>query len=257
VTNIWAIAYRELRNYFVSPIAYVVLAGFLLLCGWFFWIYLLQFSTYVSMYAQFQQPQMLEQLNLNDMVMAPLLQNMVIIFLIMMPLVTMRLFAEERAQGTDELLLTSPIDTLEIALGKFFGAGLFFVAMLACTLLYPAILMYYGDPEIGSIVTGYLGILLVGLSFIALGLFTSTLTDNQIVAAVSSFVILLLFFAIGWPSNTLGETAGAVLSYLSLTEHLQQMVGGLVVSTDIIYFLSVIAVALFLSQRSLESLRWR
>ena len=127
MTNVWAIAYKELRNYFVSPTAYVVLAGFLLLCGWFFWIYLLQFSTMVSMYAQFQQPQMVDQLNLNDMVMAPLLQNMVIIFLIMMPLVTMRLFAEERAQGTDELLLTCPIDTLEITLGKFLGAGLFFV----------------------------------------------------------------------------------------------------------------------------------
>jgi ABC-2 type transport system permease protein len=255
--NIWAIAYKEIRNYFVSPVAYVVLAGFLLLCGWFFWIYLLQFSTMVSMYAQFQQPQMLAQLNLNDMVMAPLLQNMVIIFLIMMPLVTMRLFAEERALGTDELLLTSPIDTLEITLGKFLGAGLFFVVMLGCTLLYPAILMYYGDPEIGSIITGYLGILLVGLSFIALGLFTSTLTNNQIVAAVSSFVILLLFFAIGWPANTVGETAGAILSYLSLTEHLQQMIEGLLVSSDVIYFLSIIAVALFLSQRSLESLRWR
>ncbi len=255
--NIWAIAYKEIRNYFVSPVAYVVLAGFLLLCGWFFWIYLLQFSTMVSMYAQFQQPQMLAQLNLNDMVMAPLLQNMVIIFLIMMPLVTMRLFAEERALGIDELLLTSPIDTLEITLGKFLGAGMFFVVMLGCTLLYPAILMYYGDPEIGSIITGYLGILLVGLSFIALGLFTSTLTNNQIVAAVSSFVILLLFFAIGWPANTVGETAGAILSYLSLTEHLQQRIEGLVVSSDVIYFLSVIAVALFLSQRSLESLRWR
>lgn len=257
MTNVWAIAYRELRNYFVSPIAYVVLAGFLLLCGWFFWVYLLQFSTTVSMYAQMQQPQMLEQLNLNDMVMAPLLQNMVVIFLIMMPLVTMRLFAEERAQGTDELLLTSPIDTLEIALGKFLGAGVFVVVMLACTLVYPGILMTYGDPEIGSIVTGYLGILLVALSFVALGLFTSTLTDNQIVAAVSAFVILLLFFAIGWAANTVGETASAVLGHLSLTEHLQPMVGGLVVSDDIVYFLSIVAVALFLTQRSLESLRWR
>ena len=257
MTNIWAVALRELRNYFVSPIAYVVLAGFLLLSGWFFWIYLVQFSTYVMIYAQYQQPQLMEQLNLNDMVMAPLLQNMVIIFLIMMPLVTMRLFAEERAQGTDELLLTSPIDTLEITLGKFLGAGLFFTTMLAATLVYPAILMYFGDPELGSIVTGYLGILLVGLSFVALGLFTSTLTDNQIVAAVSSFVALLLFFAIGWPANTVGETAGAVLSYLSLTEHLQPLVEGLVVSTDIVYFLSIIAIALFLSQRSLESLRWR
>ena len=111
--------------------------------------------------------------------------------------------------------------------------------------------------KIGSIVTGYLGLLLVGLTFIALGLFTSTLTDNQIVAAVSSFVVLLLFFAIGWPASTVGSTTGAVLGYLSLIEHFQPMTSGLVVSGDIIYFLSVIAFALFLSQRSLESLRWR
>ena len=257
MSNVWAVASKEMRGYFVSPIAYVVLAGFLLLCGWFFWIYLQQFSTYVALYSQFQQPSMLAQLNLNDMVMAPLLQNMVVIFLIMMPLVTMRLFAEERNQGTDELLLTSPISTLEIAIGKFLGAGLFFGVMLGATLLYPGILLYYGDPELGTIATGYLGILLVGLSFIALGMFTSTLTDNQIVAAVSSFVVLLLFFAIGWPANSVGETAGALLTYLSLTEHLQPLIEGLVVSTDLIYFASVIAFALFLSQRSLESLRWR
>ena len=257
MTNVWAIAYKELHNYFVSPIAYVVLAGFLLLCGWFYWIYIVQFSQYVQLYSQFQQPEMLAQLNLNDLVMAPLLQNMVVIFLIMMPLVTMRLFAEERSQGTDELLLTSPIGTLEITLGKFLGAGMFFAVLLGCTLVYPAILMYYGDPEIGSIATGYLGILLVGLSFIALGLFTSTLTDNQIVAAVTAFVVLLLFFAIGWPAANMGPTAGAVLRYLSLTEHLGPLVQGLLVSSDVIYFLSLIAVALFLSQRSLESLRWR
>jgi ABC-2 type transport system permease protein len=129
--------------------------------------------------------------------------------------------------------------------------------LLGCTLVYPGILLYFGDPEIGTIVTGYLGLLLVGLSFIALGLFTSTLTDNQIVAAVSAFVALLLFFAIGWPAATVGGTLGSVLAYLSLIEHFQPMTSGLVVSSDIIYFLSLIAFALFLSQRSLESLRWR
>jgi ABC-2 type transport system permease protein len=257
MTNIWAVAYKELRSYFVSPIAYVVLAGFLLLCGWFFWIYLAQFSQMVQIYSQVQRPELLEQFNLNDMVMAPLLQNMVVIFLILLPLVTMRLFAEERSQGTDELLLTSPISTLEITLGKFLGASLFFLIMMACTVVYPAILMYFGDPELGPILTGYLGVTLIGLSFLALGLFTSTLTDNQIVAAVLSFVVLLLFFAIGWPANTVGETTGAVLRYLSLTEHYQDLVRGLVNGPDLIYYASLIAFALFLTQRSLESLRWR
>ncbi|MFQ5743314.1 MAG: ABC transporter permease [Acidobacteriota bacterium] len=257
MSNIWAIAYKDLRAYFVSPIAYVVLAGFLLLSGWFFWIYLAQFSQMVTLYSSVQRPDLLEQFNLNDMVMAPLLQNMVIIFLILLPLVTMRLFAEERSNKTDELLLTSPISTLEITFGKFLGAGLFYALMLVLTGLYPAILLYYGDPEVGPILTGYLGLLLVGLSFVALGLFTSTLTDNQIVAAVSAFVALLLFFAIGWPANTVGATTGAVLRYLSLTEHFQSMVKGLLEGPDLIYYLSLIAFALFLTQRSLESLRWR
>ena len=257
MTNIWAVAYKELRSYFVSPIAYVVLAGFLLLCGWFFWIYLAQFSQMVQIYSQVQRPDLLEQFNLNDMVMAPLLQNMVVIFLILLPLVTMRLFAEERSQGTDELLLTSPIGTLEITLGKFLGASLFFLIMMGCTLVYPAILMYFGNPELGPILTGYLGVILIGLSFLSLGLFTSTLTDNQIVAAVLSFVVLRLFFAVGWPANTVGETTGAVLRYLSLTEHFQDLARGLVNGPDLIYYVSLIAFALFLTQRSLESLRWR
>ena len=129
--------------------------------------------------------------------------------------------------------------------------------MLGCTAVYPAELMYFGDPELGPILTGYLGLLLVGLSFIALGELTSTLTDNQIVAAVSAFVVLLLFFAIGWPASTVGDTAGEVLRYLSLTEHLQPMIRGLIVSTDLIYYVTLIVLALFLTQRSLESLRWR
>jgi len=257
VSNVWALASKELRSYFVSPIAYVVLAGYLLLNGWFFWIYLAEFSRYVSIYSSMQRGDFLAQLNLNQMVMAPLLQNMVVIFLILLPLVTMRLFAEERSRRTDELLLTSPISTLEITLGKFLGAGLFFLIMVGCTAVYPAVLLWFGNPEIGPILTGYLGVVLVGLSFIALGLFTSTLTDNQIVAAVSAFAVLLLFFAIGWAGNAVGQTTGAVLTYLSLTEHLQNMVQGLMVGQDLVYYLTVIAFALFLTQRSLESLRWR
>lgn len=255
--NVWAVAYRELRSYFVSPIAYVVLAGYLLLSGWFFWNLLSMFSRYVTIYSSFQRPDILEQLNLNDMVVAPLLQNMVVVFMILMPLVTMRLFAEERSQGTDELLLTSPVSTLEIALGKFLGAGIFFAVMLGCAGLYPAVLLYYGDPEVGPVLTGYLGLLLIGLSFIALGLFTSTLTGNQIVAAVSAFVLNLLVFVIGWPADAVGERMGAVLRYLSLPEHFQNLAQGLIESPDLIYFASLITAALFLTQRSLESLRWR
>lgn len=255
--NIWAIAYKELRAFFVSPIAYVVLAGFLLLSGWFFWSMLTEFSRWVQMYSSFQRPEMIEQLNLNDMVVSPLLQNMVFIFLILMPMLTMRLLAEERSQGTDELLLTSPVTTMEITLGKFLGTGLFFAIMLAGSAIYPALLLYFATPEVGPILTGYLGLLLVGMSFIALGLFTSSLTDNQIIAAVTAFVALLLLFVIGWPANSVGGNLGSVLTYLSVTQHLQDLTRGLITSEDIIYYLSVIALGVFLTQRSLESLRWR
>lgn len=258
MSNVWAVATKELRHYFVSPIAYVVLAGYLLLSGWFFWNLLAQFSRMVTIYTSYQQPGLLEQLNLNEMVMAPLLQNMIVVFIILVPLLTMRLFAEERALGTDELLLTSPLSTLEIALGKFLGATLFLLTMLAGAAVYPAVLLWYGDPEVGPILTGYLGLLLVGMSFLSLGLFASTLTRNQIVAAVTAFVALLLLFVIGWPADTLGEGALAeTLRYLSLVDHYDDLTRGLVKSQDVIYFLSVIGFGLFLTQRSLESLRWR
>ncbi len=257
MTNIWAIAYKELRSYFYSPVAYVVMAGFLLISGFMFWNMLAQFSRYVAIYSSMQQPGQMEQMNLNDWVLSPLLGNMIIVFIMIIPLLTMRLFAEERANGTDELLLTSPVSTLEITLGKFSGATLFLVAMLACAFVYPAVLMYFGDPEVPRILTGYLALLLIGMSAISIGLFTSTLTDNQIVAGVLAGGTLLLLLLISWPADAVGESMGAVLRHLSLTDHSQDMMRGLVKSDDVIYYLSVVTVGLFLSQRSLESLRWR
>jgi ABC-2 type transport system permease protein len=257
VKNVWAIATKELRSYFLSPIAYVVLAGFLLIMGFMFWNMLAQFSRYVAIYSSMQQPGMMEQLNLNDLVITPLLGNMTVVFILMMPLLTMRLFAEERATGTDELLLTSPISTLEIAFGKFFGATMFLAVMLGLAFIYPAVLMYFGDPEIPRILTGYLALFLIGMSAIALGLFTSTLTESQIVAGVLTGGLLLMLLLINWPADAVGESMGAVLRYLSLTEHSMDMMRGLLKVEDIVYYFSLISIGIFLSQRSLESLRWR
>ena len=255
--NVWAIATKELRSYFLSPIAYVVLAGFLLIMGFMFWNMLAQFSRYVAIYSSMRQPGMMEQLNLNDLVITPLLGNMTVVFILMMPLLTMRLFAEERATGTDELLLTSPISTLEIAFGKFFGATMFLAVMLGLAFIYPAVLMYFGDPEIPRILTGYLALFLIGMSAIALGLFTSTLTESQIVAGVLTGGLLLMLLLINWPADAVGESMGAVLRYLSLTEHSMDMMRGLLKVEDIVYYFSLISIGIFLSQRSLESLRWR
>jgi ABC-2 type transport system permease protein len=257
MTNIWAIAYKEIRSYFLSPIAYVVLAGFLLITGFMFWNMLAQFSRFVSIYSSMQRPDLMAQLNLNDMVITPLLGNMVVVFILIMPLLTMRLFAEERASGTDELLLTSPISTLEITLGKFAGAAMFLVIMLTLAFIYPAVLLFFGDPEIPRILTGYLALLLIGLSAISLGLFMSTLTDSQLVAGVLAGGLMLMLLLISWPADAVGETSGAVLRYLSITDHSSDLMRGLIKLEDLVYYGSVVAVGLFLSQRSLESLRWR
>jgi len=259
VMDVFHVSGRELRSYFVSPVAYVVLTGYVVLSGWFFFNLLVQFNRVLSMYEMLRRPDIAMQINLNDMVMTPLLYNMTIVLLIMIPLITMRLFAEEKKLKTDELLLTSPISVGAIVTGKYLASLAFFVLILVLTGIYPWILFHYGSPspELGSILSGYLGLFFLGASFIAVGLFSSSLTENQIVAAVICFVSLLLFFVIGWPAETVGSTAGKVLEYLSLIEHFTDFSKGLFDTRHLVFFLSFILFALFLTKRSIESYRWR
>jgi ABC-2 type transport system permease protein len=257
VRNILAIAAKDLRSQFVSPIAYVVLTGFLLLGGWFFFNLLARFNFLLNMYLSFRNPEAMERLNLNEFVIAPLLHNLSVILVILVPVITMRSFAEEKRSGTYELLMTSPISITEIVLGKFLGAFGFVLIMVGLTAVYPLILVLYGDPEPGVILSGFLGLLLLATSFVSVGLLTSSFTENQIIAAVSCLVGLLLLYVISWPAETAGATLGAVLKYLSLTEHFGEMVKGVIDTRDLMYFGSVIVLALFLTQRSVESLRWR
>ena len=255
--NAFTIAGREIRSYFVSPIAYVVLTGFLLLGGWFFFNLLARFNFLLTIYSAQQNPQVLQRLNLNEFVIAPLLHNLSVVLVILVPVITMRSLAEEKKAGTYELLLTSPLKISEIVIGKFLAAFVIVALMVALTGVYPLILMVYGNPEIGVILGGYLGLLLLATSFVAVGVLTSSFTENQIIAAVTCLVSLLLLYIIAWPAETAGETVGAVLRYLSLTEHFGQMVKGVVDSKDLVYFATVIGLALFLTQRSVESIRWR
>jgi ABC-2 type transport system permease protein len=257
VRNILAIAAKDIRAQFVSPIAYVVLTGFLLLGGWFFFNLLARFNFLLNMYLSFRNPEAMERLNLNDFVIAPLLHNLSVILVILVPVITMRSFAEEKRTGTYELLMTSPLTITEIVLGKFLGAFTFVFMMVLLTGVYPLILVIYGNPEPGVILSGYLGLLLLATAFVSVGLLTSSFTENQIIAAVSCLVGLLLLYVISWPADTAGETMGAVLKYASLTEHFSEMVKGVIDTRDLTYFASVIVLALFLTQRSVESLRWR
>lgn len=255
--NILSIAAKDLRSQFVSPIAYVVLTGFLLLGGWFFFNLLARFNFLLNMYLSFRNPEAMERLNLNEFVIAPLLHNLSVILVILVPVITMRSFAEEKRSGTYELLMTSPISITEIVLGKFLGAFGFVLIMVGLTAVYPLILVLYGDPEAGVILSGFLGLLLLATAFVSVGLLTSSFTENQIIAAVTCLVGLLLLYVISWPAETAGATLGAVLKYLSLTEHFGEMVKGVIDTRDLMYFGSIIVLALFLTQRSVESLRWR
>ncbi len=255
--NVLTIIGKELRSYFVSPIAYVVLTGFLLLGGWFFFNLLSRFSLLLTLYTQFQGGEAANRLNLNDYVIAPLMHNLSIILVILIPMITMRAYAEEKKSGTYELLLTSPVRTGELVLGKFLASFLFVCIMIGLTGVYPVILLAFGNPEVGVMVAGYLGLLLLATSFVAVGLLTSSFTENQIIAAVSGLVATLLLYIIGWPAETAGNVLGPLLRYLSVTEHFADMVKGLIDTRGLVYFASLIALALFLTQRSVESLRWR
>ena len=257
--NALTIAARELRSYFVSPIAYVVLTGFLLLGGWFFYNLLARFTYLITVYSGMQGPQAVERMNLNDYVIAPLLHNLSIVLVILVPVMTMRTFAEEKRSGTFELLFTSPLRVGEIVAGKFLGAFVFLLLMIALTGIYPLILIAYGNPgpEVNVMLAGYLGLLLLGTSFVSIGLLTSSVTENQIISAVSCLVALLGLYVIGWPAETASAAIGAVLRHLSIVEHFGQLVKGVVATKDLVYFASVVVVALFLTHRSVESLRWR
>ena len=191
--NVLTIVGKELRAYFVSPIAYVVLTGFLLLGGWFFFNLLSRFNMLLSIYTQLQQGAA-DQLNLNEFVIAPLMHNLSIVLVILVPMITMRAYAEEKKGGTYELLLTSPLRTGEIVLGKFLASFVFICIMLGMTGVYPAVLIAFGNPEIGVLLAGYLGLLLLATSFVAVGLLTSSFTENQIIAAVSGLVATLLLY---------------------------------------------------------------
>jgi ABC-2 type transport system permease protein len=258
VRNVLTIAGRELRSIFVSPIAYVVMTGFLLLGGWFFFNLLARFNLLVSMYSSFQGgAEAMQRLNVNEFVLAPLFHNLSVVLVILIPMITMRGFAEEKRAGTYELLLTSPVATWEIVLGKFVGMVAFICVMVSLTSIYGLILWIYGNPEVGIMIAGYLGLLLLAITFVTIGLFASSLTENQIIAAVTGLVMLLLLFVIAWPADSAGQTVGDVLRYVSVTEHFASLVKGVIDSKSLIYFATMIAGWLFLTQRSVESIRWR
>jgi ABC-2 type transport system permease protein len=185
------------------------------------------------------------------------LQNASVIILFIMPMITMRTYSEEKRSGTIELLLTSPVTDAEIILGKFLGALGLYVVMLAVTLVYMAILFIYGNPEWKPLLAAYLGLLLMGGAFIALGLMISSTTNNQIVAGVISFVVFLLLWIVGWFGDSAGPWMGPLTSWLSITEHFDDFSKGIIDTKHVLYYVSLITFGLFLTAKSVDTERWR
>ncbi|HKD00086.1 MAG TPA: ABC transporter permease subunit [Methylomirabilota bacterium] len=253
--KIWAIFKKEMRLYFTSPVAWVVLTIFLFIAGYFF-ASIFSFFSQASIQSA-MNPQMGRDLNVTDSVMRPLFSNISVILLLLMPLVTMRLFAEERRAGTIELLLTYPVRDGAVLAGKYLAALGLYALMIGLTVLYPLIVVYFARLEWGPVLTGYLGLLLMGATFIAVGVFASSLTENQIVAAVTTFGVLLIFWILGWSADYAGGSIGRVLQFLSILEHNDSFSKGVLDTKDLLYYVNFTALALFLTLRSLEARRWK
>jgi ABC-2 type transport system permease protein len=255
MNNIWTIAKKEIKTYFTSPIAYVVIAVFLVLVGFFFSSALSWFNSQSIQMAQ--NPYYAQQMNVNQMVYTPLFHNMSIILLLMLPLLTMRLFSEEKKTGTDELLFTSPVNVGQIIVGKYLAALVVLGAMLALTGLLSVFTFAYGNPEIPQILNGYLGLLLMGAAFLAAGVFFSSLTENQIVSAILTFGALLLFWILNWAAYSASGMGKDVLNYLSIFQHFDDMTRGILDTKDVVYYISFAFFGLFLTHSVVQSRRWR
>ena len=251
--NMLAIAGKELRGYFASPIAYVLLGFFALVYGWFFYVPLAFFNRQSMQ----MQAGMGGAMNINQMMIAGVFTNTTVLILFIMPMITMRTYAEEKRAGTIELLLTSPLSDLQIILGKFLGAMGMYAAMLALTLLHMGLLFLYGNPAWKPVVTGYLGLLLMGGCFISIGLLISSLTKNQITAGMVTFAVFLMLWVINWIGSFVGPTAQAVLSHLSITDHFDDFARGVIDTKHLVYYTSFIAFGLFLTAKAVDSERWR
>jgi ABC-2 type transport system permease protein len=247
------IAGKELRGYFGAPMAWVTMGLFAVLFGYFYNVHLMVFVQSSS------QSQMgaASPSNVNAGMIGPLMTNTSVLMLFLLPMITMRTYSEEKRSGTIELLLTSPVTDTEIIVGKLVGVIGLYAGLLAVTLLYVAILFGVGHPEWRPIVSGYLGLFLLGSCFLSLGLFISSTTKNQMVAGAATFVVSLLFWIISWFADDAGPTTGAILNYLSITQHFEDFGKGIIDTKHVIYYLSFIGFSLFLTLKSVDSERWR
>ena len=252
--NVWIICRKELGSYFASPVAYILLTMFGLIFGFFFWNAL---GYFVIESMEMQMRGQMFPMNLNEQIIRPLLSNAGVIGLFFIPMITMRLFAEEKRTGTIELLATSPVRDLEIIVGKWLAALILYGCLLLFTAVNFAFLFHYGNPDWKPLAVGYLGLLLQAGALLAVGTFISTLTKNQIIAGAATFGICLLLWVLEWVSGYENAMWAQVLSYMSVITHFETFGRGVIALKDAIFYITVIFLGLFFTARSLESLRWR
>jgi ABC-2 type transport system permease protein len=254
VSKIWIICRKELKSYFSSPIAYGLMAFFALIFGYFFYaavaIFVLRSTD--PMMAQRPMP-----MDLNEWIVRPVMMNVSVIGLFIIPMITMRLFAEEKKSGTIELLATSPITDVEIIVGKWLAAVLLYGSILVLSSVNMVILFIYGQPDLKPMLVAYLGLLLQGACLLAVGAFISNCTKNQIIAGAGTFAICLLLWVLDWVAAYDTTAFGKAISYMSVTGHFENFAKGVLDSRDVVYYVSLIFLGLFLTVRSMESLRWR
>jgi ABC-2 type transport system permease protein len=257
--NLYAIYRKEMRHYFVSPVAYVCIGVFLFISAYFFDYFLravIQQSFQMEMQSmQFGMP---PQFDVPGQVMRVFLGLLSTLILFITPFLTMGVFAEERKRGTIELLMTSPISEIQIVLGKFLASLSLFAVMLLPTAGYAVYMYLHSEPlpPWRMLLAGYAGILLLGGSLLALGIFISSLTESQLIAAVLTFVAFLLLWVVDLGQTTEGGI-GAVLQYLSASRHYDDFARGIIDTSGLIYYFSFIVLFVFLTVRSIDSMRWR
>jgi ABC-2 type transport system permease protein len=252
--NVMVIFKKEMKSYFASPIAYLLLTIFAVIFGFFF------YTATRFFVLQGMQMQMMGRgmpMDVNEYVIRPLLTNASVIGLFLIPMITMRLYAEEKRSGTIELLMTSPVRDLEIVLGKWLAALVLYAAILGISGINLGILFAFGRPDWKPILVGFLGLLLQGGCLLAIGIFISTMTRNQIIAGGATFAVCLMLWVLDWVSAYDQSAWGKVVSYLSVVTHFEPFAKGVIDSKDVIFYLSMIFFGLFLTTRSVESLRWR
>jgi ABC-2 type transport system permease protein len=261
VRHVPTVAGRELRSLFVSPVAYVVLSLFSVLAGLFFVLYVVAFNEQMLQLQQFQAFDRLEELNLSDNLVAYFYDTMVTVLLFLVPGITMGLFSSEKQNGTQELLLTSPLTIWDIVFGKFLAAALFVGLLVVLVAAFPGLLFVYGDPEVGKTVTGLIGLLLVGWTYVSIGAFASSISRSQVVSFLTTFVLLILLLLLPAIAELgiagSGGGVASALRWISTGEHFQELARGLVDTSDLAYFVVVIGTFLLLTKASVESVRWR